>query len=115
LGQTTRRIFKGEESKKKAGSNQPTNQPTKELTELEFKTTFRKNGYSLKQMRRALNPAVRTSKQKDKPTSFALPTQQIAGQTHQECWHTAPEGLQLPPSGEGQRESKDCGGVQHTL
>jgi len=39
-----RRIFKGEESKKKAGSNQ-SNQPTKELTELEFhKTTFSENG-----------------------------------------------------------------------
>jgi len=29
-------------------------------------------------MRRALNPAVRTSKQKEKPTSVALPTEQNA-------------------------------------
>jgi hypothetical protein len=41
--------------------------------ELEFlKTTFGENGYITKQIRRALNPAVRTSKPKDKPTSFAI-------------------------------------------
>jgi hypothetical protein len=41
--------------------------------ELEFlKTTFRKNDCSIKQISCALNPAVRTSKPTDKPTSFAL-------------------------------------------
>ena len=64
LGQTVRRIFMGEESKKKAGSNQsnqPINRPTNQRAELEFlKTTFRENGDSLKQIRRALNPASRT-------------------------------------------------------
>jgi len=81
------RIFMVEASKKKAGSNQSnlSNQPTNQRAELEFlKTTFRENRCSLKQIRRALKPAVRTSKQ-DKPTSLAVPTQQIAGQAHQEC------------------------------
>jgi hypothetical protein len=41
--------------------------------ELEFlKTTFKDNGYSRKQIQRTLNPKVRTSKPKDKPTSVAL-------------------------------------------
>jgi len=41
--------------------------------ELEFlKTTFRENDCSIKQIRCALNPAVRTSKPTDKPTSVAL-------------------------------------------
>ena len=40
---------------------------------MEFlKTTFKENGYSLKQIRRALNPTARTSKPKEKPTSVAL-------------------------------------------
>ncbi|GFG31913.1 hypothetical protein Cfor_11969 [Coptotermes formosanus] len=42
-----------------------------ELLEL-LKTTFRENGYSLKQIQRALNSAVRTPKSNDKPTSVAL-------------------------------------------
>jgi hypothetical protein len=61
LGQTVRRIFKGEESKKKADSNK-SNRPTIQRAELEFlETTFRENGYSLKEIRRALIPAIGTS------------------------------------------------------
>jgi hypothetical protein len=37
-----------------------------------LKTTFTENGYSIKQIWRALNPAVRTSKKKEKLTSVAL-------------------------------------------
>jgi hypothetical protein len=41
--------------------------------ELQFlKTTFRENGYSMKQIQRALNPVVRTSKLNNKPTLIAL-------------------------------------------
>jgi hypothetical protein len=41
--------------------------------ELEFfKTTFRENSYSIKQIRWALNPAVRNSKPKDKLTSVTF-------------------------------------------
>jgi hypothetical protein len=41
--------------------------------ELEFlKSTFRENGYSLKQIQHALNPVVRTPKLNNKPTSVAL-------------------------------------------
>jgi hypothetical protein len=36
------------------------------------KTTFKNNGYSRKQIQRALNPEVKTFKLKDNPTSFAL-------------------------------------------
>jgi hypothetical protein len=40
---------------------------------LEFlKTTFKENGYSLKQIRCALNAVVRTPKSKEKPTSVAI-------------------------------------------
>jgi len=40
---------------------------------LEFlKTTFRENDCTIKQISCVLNPAVRTSKPTDKPTSFAL-------------------------------------------
>jgi hypothetical protein len=41
--------------------------------ELEFlKTTSKENGYSCKQIQRVLNPKVRTSKPKDKPTPVTL-------------------------------------------
>jgi hypothetical protein len=41
--------------------------------ELEFlKSTFRENGYSLKQIQGALTPTVKTPKLNDKPTSVAL-------------------------------------------
>jgi hypothetical protein len=41
--------------------------------ELEFlETTFKENGYSRKQIQRALTPKVKTSKLKAKPTSVAL-------------------------------------------
>jgi len=38
-----------------------------------FKTTFKENGYCLKQTSRAHDPTVRTSKPKEKPTSVAIP------------------------------------------
>jgi hypothetical protein len=42
-------------------------------SELDYlKTTFKENGYSRQQIQHALNPQVRTSKPKDKPTSVAL-------------------------------------------
>jgi len=41
--------------------------------ELEFlKTPFRKYGYGIKQIRQTLNPAVRTSRSKEKTTSVIL-------------------------------------------
>jgi len=57
--------------------------------ELEFlKTTFREYGYGIKQIRRALNPAVRTSKSKQKTTSVVLlsiyPDDKTAGSAV--CW-----------------------------
>jgi hypothetical protein len=43
------------------------------LDELEFlKTTFREYSYGIKQIRRTLNQAVRTSKSKEKTTSVIL-------------------------------------------
>ena len=64
--------------------------------ELEFLTTaFKDNGYNPQQIRRSMEPATRTAKTNDKPTSTAYitvhpnniwPTQQNAGQTqHQKC------------------------------
>jgi hypothetical protein len=55
----------------------------------DLKTIFGENGYSTKQIRRTLNPAVRTSKPKDKPASFAvlMSRRLTAGST--ECWPNA--------------------------
>jgi hypothetical protein len=62
-----------------------------------LKTTCRENAYSIREIRRALNPAVRTSKLKDKLTSVTLfpnvqdlrPAQQNAGQTQYHIRWTA--------------------------
>ena len=58
--------------------------------ELKFlKTTFRENGYSIKQIRWALNLVVRTSKPKVKPTLVALSSYvQKHTASSAECWQT---------------------------
>lgn len=93
--------------------------------ELEFlKTTFREIGYSTKQIRRALNLAVRTTKPEEKPppglSSSACPddtwpTQQNPGQTRQSmCWPAAYDDAQSPSPCEGRPGTEESGGLQHT-
>jgi hypothetical protein len=59
-----------------------------------LKTTFRTNGYSTKQTRRALNLAVRTSRPKEKPPRSLVFSMSILNMTGPaECWPDTTVGL----------------------
>jgi hypothetical protein len=90
--------------------------------ELEFlKTTFKENGSSCKQIQCALNPKVRTSKPKDKPTpatllpyvqtAYCCLSRMLARHNIKNVGLLPRKISQLPPSFEGRSGAEDSRSV----